>query len=85
MTRLIQCDRCGATAPLDEALRRQEWTAVYIQPDDDDESVLLASLRFAPWFEVCPDCQTAGERAQQDEQRRLDLAEDERWGTSLHP
>jgi hypothetical protein len=55
MTRLIGCDRCHTTEPLDEAIRRGAWTTVSVT------TLTWDRCNSGPCTEVCPNCLTAAE------------------------
>ncbi|MBV9166213.1 MAG: hypothetical protein JO342_08665 [Solirubrobacterales bacterium] len=60
--RLIQCDRCGVTATLDEA--SDSWASIAV----------MAVMGFGSSrpTELCPGCQTGAERAQLEQARNED-------------
>jgi hypothetical protein len=69
MTRLLQCDRCKRAVASREASR---WEWARIRPASRDG--LSVDEWIEAWIDVCPDCRTGEERAEHDNERRLDEA-----------
>jgi len=59
VTRLVQCDRCGATVSYQEA--RDEWASADVGP--------FGGFTRGPATDVCPHCQTGVERDALEEAR----------------